>query len=81
MLYLRPGVEGGHAPQQPLRLWRWRVSALPSETHMISDEWLDDFIRRIGYLRIEMMLRVLNRLELNRHPCRQCISPLRRGPR
>ncbi len=51
MLHARPGVDGDD-PEQKLRLIRWRIgSESQNETHMISDEWLDDLVDRLRDLR------------------------------
>lgn len=48
MLHARPATDEGR--QQ--RLYRWR----PPDTYFISDEWLDDFARRIDTLKLEVMM-------------------------
>jgi hypothetical protein len=51
MLHARPGVDG-YDPEQKLRLVRWRIGTeKQNETHMISDAWLDEFVRRLRDLR------------------------------
>lgn len=56
MLHARPGIDG-HDPEQKLRLIRWRVisDTKPSEMHMISDEWLDGLVERLGVIRAELV--------------------------
>lgn len=55
MLHARPGVDG-HDPAQKLRLIRWRIGTeTQNESHMISDEWLDELTQRIQKLRREVV--------------------------
>lgn len=56
MLHARPGVDGGD-PQKKLRLLRWRPDEdrEKSETHMISDEWIDELIGRIIEIRTSVV--------------------------
>jgi len=51
MLHSRPGIDG-HDPEKKLRLLRLRMKpTTASEAHVISDEWLDEFIGRLDVLR------------------------------
>lgn len=51
VLHARPGIDG-EDPEQKLRLVRWRIaSETETETHMISDQWLDELIDRLRELR------------------------------